>query len=107
MENPMPDPISKFHKRKQERKEHFDKYVFQWKQKPCGGCAGSGHYDSHNSPKCSSCDGTGKEMVPREEYLEYIKNSHICPHNFDQRMNFPKENCGWCKAFSEKKSKSI
>ena len=26
----------------------------------CVACSGSGYYDSHGSPKCSSCDGTGK-----------------------------------------------
>jgi len=28
----------------------------------CAGCSGSGYYDDFKSPKCSSCDGTGKTL---------------------------------------------
>lgn len=32
------------------------------KEKECLACAGSGHYDDddHGSPRCESCQGTGK-----------------------------------------------
>ena len=29
--------------------------------KPCVACSGSGRYDSTGSPKCSACNGTGKQ----------------------------------------------
>lgn len=32
-----------------------------WKMQVCVDCNGSGRYDSNNSPKCSSCNGIGKE----------------------------------------------
>lgn len=47
--------------RKRLRKENYEKYVKGWKLRICIACNGSGRYDSHNSPKCSSCEGTGKE----------------------------------------------
>lgn len=31
------------------------------KEKVCIACNGTGRYDHDGSPKCSSCDGTGKE----------------------------------------------
>lgn len=53
---------STFNERKQARKEYHDKYVKGWKQRPCTACNGSGRYDNNGSPKCGSCDGTGKEF---------------------------------------------
>lgn len=50
-----------FHKRKQERKKHYYKYVYGWKERPCTACSGSGYYDNTGSPPCGSCEGTGKE----------------------------------------------
>ena len=29
----------------------------------CIACAGSGHYDNHNSPKCDGCNGHGNSPV--------------------------------------------
>lgn len=52
--------MSGFHERKAQRKEHFDRFVFGWRLRQCNSCAGSGRYDSHGSPACSGCDGTGK-----------------------------------------------
>ena len=57
-----------FYERKQERKEYFEKYVKGWKLVKCLACNGSGHYDSNGSPKCSNCNGTGKERVSPKEY---------------------------------------
>jgi DnaJ-class molecular chaperone len=52
-----------FHERKAERKEYYEKYVFGHKLKECIACNGSGYYDNTGSPKCSSCNGTGKQRV--------------------------------------------
>lgn len=48
-----------FHSRKKKRTEHFLKYIYKWKMKPCSACSGSGYYDHDGSPKCGACDGTG------------------------------------------------
>lgn len=50
-----------FHERKKIRTEWYFKYVYKWKEKPCSACSGSGYYDDTGSPKCGSCDGTGKQ----------------------------------------------
>ena len=53
-----------FKERKQKRKEHFEKNIKGWKLKPCIACNGSGYYDhsfNGKTPKCGSCEGTGKE----------------------------------------------
>lgn len=50
-----------FHERKADRTELFQRWVFGWKQRPCGACAGSGYYDNKGSPPCGACEGTGKE----------------------------------------------
>ncbi len=52
---------SNFHTRKAERKEHFEKYVKGWRLQTCTACSGSGHYDHNGAPRCSNCNGTGKE----------------------------------------------
>lgn len=60
-----------FHARKKERTQHFEKYVKGWKLVTCGACNGSGYYDYSRrgrTPKCSNCEGTGKERVSPEEY---------------------------------------
>ena len=46
--------------RKKERTDYFFKYIYQKKLVTCIACNGSGYYDNNGSPKCSSCDGTGK-----------------------------------------------
>lgn len=51
-----------FNERKLKRIENFNKNIKGWKQRPCIACNGSGYYDCNGSPKCSSCNGTGKEM---------------------------------------------
>ena len=56
-----------FQERKQIRKEHFEKYVKGWKLRTCYACNGSGVYDSFNTPKCGSCNGTGKERYKDEK----------------------------------------
>lgn len=55
--------MSTFHERKAQRTEHFRRYVHGWKLQDCTACYGSGRYDSHRSPRCGACDGTGKERV--------------------------------------------
>ena len=50
-----------FHERKRKRTEHFERFVKGWKLRPCTACNGSGYYDHNGSPKCSSCNGIGKE----------------------------------------------
>lgn len=59
--------MSDFHERKKQRKEHYEKYVKGWKQRPCVACCGSGIYDSFGSPPCSACNGTGKEKYKPTE----------------------------------------
>lgn len=54
-------PPFNFYERKQHRTEYYFKYEFGWKLRDCGACNGSGRYDHNGSPKCSCCDGTGKE----------------------------------------------
>ena len=53
--------MSDFHKRKQERKDYYEKNIKGWKLRDCIACNGSGFYDHNGSPPCSSCNGTGKE----------------------------------------------
>lgn len=50
-----------FHERKKERTENFFQNIYRWRLRTCTACNGSGHYDSFHSPKCSSCDGSGRE----------------------------------------------
>lgn len=50
-----------WHERKKFRTEYFWKYVYKWKLRKCIACNGSGYYDNTSSPKCSACEGTGKE----------------------------------------------
>jgi hypothetical protein len=50
-----------FRKRKQQRTEHYYRYLFGWRLRPCSACSGSGYYDNDGSPPCGACDGTGKE----------------------------------------------
>lgn len=52
--------MSTWLERKQERREHYAKYVHGWKLVKCIACNGSGRYDNTGSPKCGCCDGTGK-----------------------------------------------
>jgi len=62
--------MSNFQERKNQRKEHFEKYIKGWKQRECAACAGSGHYDHNGSPPCGACDGTGKELYKPEKSEE-------------------------------------
>lgn len=52
--------MSSFQSRKEERKAYYENFVKGWKLIPCVACNGSGHYDHNGSPKCGSCNGTGK-----------------------------------------------
>lgn len=61
-----------FLERKKKRKEHYFKYVHQWKLGPCSACNASGFYDNEGSPLCSSCNGTGKERIDPKDHV--VKN---------------------------------
>lgn len=52
---------SQFHENKKDRTNNYFQYEHGWKLRDCTACNGSGYYDHDNSPKCSSCNGTGKE----------------------------------------------
>ena len=49
--------------RKAARVAHFQRFVFGWRLRTCGACAGSGVYDNFGQPTCGGCEGTGKERV--------------------------------------------
>jgi len=57
-----------FHERKQYRADYYHRFVYGYKLRECGACAGSGHYDSNGSPACGSCYGTGKERYKAKSY---------------------------------------
>lgn len=54
--------MSTFHERKQKRRLYLEENVFDWKQRPCTACSGSGIYDNTGLPACSACEGTGIEL---------------------------------------------
>ena len=47
-------------KRKIERTNRYFKNEYKNKLITCTACSGSGYYDHNGSPKCGSCNGTGK-----------------------------------------------
>ena len=53
--------------RKLLRSDYYNNYVKGWKHRDCLACNGSGYYDNTNSPKCSSCNGTGREKYKPKE----------------------------------------
>jgi len=60
----MLDLSNGYFERKRQRTEWFFKYLYKKKMVTCTACNGSGYYDNTvygRTPKCSSCDGTGKE----------------------------------------------
>lgn len=61
--------MNDFQERKQERKEHYMKYVYGWKLRTCSACNGSGYYDVFGSPPCAGCNGTGKERYKPTELI--------------------------------------
>jgi DnaJ-class molecular chaperone len=69
-----------FHERKAHRKAYNEKYVYGWKERPCGACNGSGHYDHNGSPPCGSCEGTGKEKFKPEREVRHD------PDEFKKRL---------------------
>ena len=54
-----------FKERKAARTEYYFKYIYKKKLVTCTACNGSGYYDNTDrygrTPRCSSCEGTGKE----------------------------------------------
>jgi len=54
-----------FRERKAARTEYYFKYIYKKKLVTCTACNGSGYYDNTDrygrTPRCSSCEGTGKE----------------------------------------------
>jgi len=57
-----------FHERKQRRTDEYHRFVYGYKLRKCGACAGSGRYDANGSPACGSCNGTGKERYKAKSY---------------------------------------
>lgn len=60
----MLDPYKGYFERKRHRTEWFFKYIYKKKLLTCIACNGSGYYDNTINgvtPKCSCCEGTGKE----------------------------------------------
>lgn len=55
-----------YRERKAARKEYYEKFIYGWKLRKCGACAGSGYYDHDGSPKCEACGGSGKERYKDE-----------------------------------------
>lgn len=55
--------MSDYQTRKEQRRKAYGENHGR-KLIPCTACSGSGFYDSHGSPKCGSCEGTGKEREP-------------------------------------------
>ena len=59
--------MSTFQERKAQRTAHFERFVKGRKQRKCTACNGSGYYDNTGSPRCGSCEGTGKEFYSPEK----------------------------------------
>lgn len=57
-----------FHERKAMRTDYYNRFVKGWKTRPCSSCMGTGYYDHNGSPKCSACEGTGKEKYKDEQH---------------------------------------
>lgn len=55
-----------FQERKAKRTAYYEENVKGWKLRNCCACNGSGRYDSHGSPPCGACGGTGKERYKPE-----------------------------------------
>lgn len=71
-----------FRERKAERTDYYYRFEFGWKQRPCAACNGSGYYDQNGSPRCGSCDGTGKETFrgPKGAPSTEIDMARRCEH---------------------------
>lgn len=61
--------MNNFHDRKKARAANYFRFEYGFKLRACSACNGSGYYDNHNSPKCSSCDGTGKERYKSDKAI--------------------------------------
>lgn len=66
--------VSQWQLEKIKRTEYYFKFVYGWRLRPCSGCNGSGYYDNSGSPKCGSCEGTGKERFrgPKAKELDNL-----------------------------------
>lgn len=60
---------SDYHREKARRKAYYLNYVYGWRLRTCIACNGSGSYDHKDSPKCSCCEGTGKERYQGHKAL--------------------------------------
>ena len=73
--------MSEWKKAKNIRTYNYYKYEYKMKLQECGCCAGSGYYDDTNSPKCSNCNGTGKEKyrntTDEQEVREILKTIDV------------------------------
>lgn len=67
--------MSDWKSRKEARRAHYERFVKGWKLVRCVACNGSGRYDHNGSPKCGSCNGTGKMRVKPEDYEFYANLS--------------------------------
>lgn len=59
--------------RKAIRRYIYQNFIHGNVMEVCGACNGSGRYDHHHSPRCSSCNGLGKSHireVPSEWMIE-------------------------------------
>lgn len=54
---------------KARRTREYLKNSFGWKLRTCTACSGSGYYDHNGSPKCGSCEGSGRESYPGPKAL--------------------------------------
>ena len=71
--------MDNYHKRKDERRKRFEASKGM-KLKTCPACSGSGHYDSTGSPKCASCNGTGKvrESIKEDMGINTPSDDMVC-----------------------------
>ena len=97
----MYDGNKEYQKRKRLRRENFVTNIKGWKMDTCAACSGSGYYDSSNSPKCSSCNGTGKEKVrpmeTKEQVIEDLRKGFVYP-NSDENCKYFNDREDWIKA---------
>lgn len=54
---------------KARRTQEYLRDSFGWKLRTCTACSGSGYYDHNGSPKCRSCNGSGRETYPGPKAL--------------------------------------
>lgn len=68
---PKPPKLKSYQKQINERRTNY------LHDCPCIACGGSGYYDVKNSPKCSACNGTGKNGKDGFDKETYLKLSGV------------------------------